>query len=70
MGYEVVKQKGRQTVIRISRDWASSGIDLVVNKRRQVLEVSGWYDTFAGIEGAEIPLGELLELFGKERKNA
>ena len=41
-----------------------SGIKIVFIKRRQVLDIYGWYDGMVGIEGAEIGLGDFLTRLG------
>ena len=41
-----------------------SGIKIVFIKRRQVLDIYGWYDGMVGIEGAEISLREFLTRLG------
>lgn len=58
--------KGKQSVITIGS--GHSGITLTVNKRRRSLYVGGWFDRFVSIDGAELPLQAILELFDTERK--
>lgn len=41
-----------------------SGIGIEFIKRRKVIAVWGWYDTFVGISGQEIPLSEFFEKLG------
>lgn len=45
-----------------------SGIKVEFIRRRQVLNLFGWYDHFVGIEGDEIPLGEFLAKLGIDLK--
>ena len=47
----------------------SSGIDVTYIKRRNVIRISGWYDTCVGIEGQEFDLQEFLDKLGV-RKSA
>jgi len=40
------------------------GIAIEYVKSRKVIRISGWFDTWAGIPGAEIPLAEFCERLG------
>ena len=42
-------------------DAQRSGIDVVYIQRRRTLRISGWYDSFVGIEPTEITLKEFFE---------
>ena len=48
---------------------SSSGIDITYIKSRDVLLISGWYDSCVGITSVEIPLAEFFELLGITCKN-
>jgi len=61
---EVKKLKGKQTTIYIG-DSKFSGIDITINKKNRSFYVSGWYDSFVGIEGGEILLDDFIKLFEK-----
>lgn len=66
--YRIDLKKGCQTIIWIGNDSGSEGIDITINKRRRTLRISGWFDSIVGIQGAEIPLDEIVALFGKRQK--
>lgn len=42
-------------------DAQRSGIDVVYIQRRRTLRISGWYDSFVGIEPTEITLRDFFE---------
>ena len=46
-----------------------AGIDISYNRSKQSFYISGWYDTMVGIEGEEISLKELLEVFKITKKD-
>lgn len=47
-----------------NEDYAHSGITIEYIKSRDVLHVSGWYDTFVGIEGRDITRAEFERELG------
>lgn len=54
--------------ITFKTEWSGSGITIEYIKRRKVIRVSGWFDSFVGIPGGEMPLDEFLQVLGiKER---
>lgn len=42
-------------------DAQRSGIDVMYIQRRKTLRISGWYDSFVGIESTEITLKDFFE---------
>jgi hypothetical protein len=60
--YRIDKLRGRPTKIWIGSD--SSGIGITINRKARTLHVSGWYDSMVGIEGADVPIDEIVALFG------
>lgn len=61
---EIEQVKGQQTTLWIcDPDWKHSGISITLNKKNRSFYVSGWYDSFVGIDGAEIKLDDFIELF-------
>ena len=46
----------------------SSGISIEYIKSRNVIVVSGWYDSFVGIESNEIDFNEFCEVLGVPKK--
>lgn len=59
---KIIKNKVRQTVIQLG-DSTYSGIDITINKSKKTLYISGFYDSFCGIQGEEIKLDDLINLF-------
>jgi hypothetical protein len=47
----------------------NSGIDITWTKSRQSLWISGWYDSFVGIEGQSVSLREFFDLLGITEKD-
>ena len=45
-----------------------SGIRIDVNKGARTLDISGWYDSCVGIEGATLSLDQILTLFNQQPK--
>lgn len=62
MDYTVEKAKDRQTTVTFS-PYGTSGIRMVINKKKRTLDIYGWYDSMVGISGGEISLDTLTELF-------
>lgn len=66
-------------IVFTDADFKRSGIEITYKKTRQLLEVSGWYDSFVGIEGNTLTLHQFFTLLGitlkdctrafKEKKN-
>jgi len=56
---------GKRKRVELQIGTASAGISLEIGKTRGTIYVSGWYDGMVGIEGKELPLRSLLELFPK-----
>lgn len=50
--------------IDITDSLGISGISVEYIRSKQVLNISGWYDSFVGIEGARMPLKEFFERLG------
>lgn len=50
--------------IWIPEESGREGIQVTYTKSRDVLNISGWYDTFVGIEGKEIPFTEFCRQLG------
>jgi hypothetical protein len=50
--------------IDLSAEWDNSGITIEYVKSRDVFYISGWYDTFVGIEGAEMTRAEFEKQLG------
>lgn len=59
---EVASKNGSLSLETGTRD---QGISISIGKTKGTLYVSGWYDSVVGIQGAELPLRSLLELFPK-----
>lgn len=55
---------GEPKRIDITSGSRSSGVDITFIKRRQVLSIGGWFDTYVGIGNQEIPLREFLTQLG------
>lgn len=49
---------------QITTGSASAGLRVEYLPRRQLLRLSGWYDHFVALEGAEWPLADFLEQLG------
>jgi len=60
--YIVTTNSYRQNVVEFSR-YRSAGIRLTINKSQRCIDVDGWFDDIAGIEGGRIMLDDLLALF-------
>ena len=60
-GWIVKKEKGKQTVLQTPNK--HSGIQITVNKKRKSLHFFAWYDSFVGIEGADLTLEDIVQLF-------
>lgn len=43
--------------------YGHSGIRIGISKKTRTLDISGWFDSMVGIEGATISMAELEELF-------
>lgn len=46
-----------------------SGISITFTKKTGNLDISGWYDTFVGIEGESIHLKEFFTALGVTKKD-
>lgn len=64
-----VKEKKMAQRIVQSSDQGHSGIDISYVKRHREVRVSGWYDTYGGIEGRTYPLGAFLSSLGVTLKD-
>ena len=49
-------------------DWRHSGIQIEYTKSRDVLYISGWYDSCVGIQGEEISFKEFCDKLGIDLK--
>jgi len=66
---EIEAKRGKQTTVWITDpDWKHSGISIAINKKNRSFYVSGWYDSFIGIDGAEIKLDDFIRLFARSNK--
>ncbi len=53
----------------ISNSNNSNGVDITWTKSRQTLYISGWYDSFVGIQGEEFTLKDFFEKLGITEKD-
>jgi hypothetical protein len=65
--WDLQRDKTGATVL-FSKESQSTGIRIGINKGKRTLEVSGWYDSMVGIEGAVISMEELEQLMKPTRK--
>jgi len=63
---KIEDKNGRKTIIIKAFEDSHSGISIEINKGKKTFYVSGWYDTFGGIQGDEIKLEDFLKLFEKK----
>ena len=59
-GWEVKKVANQIELYSPGSD--GSGINITVNKKKKTFHISGWYDSYAGIQGGEISLEALQKL--------
>lgn len=55
--------------IDITDEYSSSGISITYVKSRKTLWVSGWYDSFVGIQGRSLSLAEFFNELGISEKD-
>lgn len=60
-------QSGKQAILWSPYD--SQGIEIRYVKSRRMLEVSGWYDHVAGIEGGPIDLADFFDMLEISERN-
>lgn len=53
--------RGKQAITTGSE---RSGVDISWMKRRKVIRIGGWYDSFVGIESEEMTLKDFLTTLG------
>lgn len=58
------KRRGPRAVDFTDPDWPRSGITIEYVKSKDMFYVSGWYDTYVGIEGTAISREELFSMLG------
>lgn len=56
-------------LIYIPSQQSRSGIDITWTPSAQRLDISGWYDSFVGIEGTSYTLREFFDLLGITEKD-
>jgi len=68
--YSTIKNSLGNTVIIFGSHnrRSGAGIELTIHRSERSIHVSGWFDNVYGIEGGDIKLDDLTELFGRETR--
>lgn len=60
--------KPKELILPECRNWQTSGIQIEYIKSRDVLYISGFYDSCVGIEGTEISVKDFCDRLGIDIK--